>query len=76
MKQIVIADALLEIDKVRKICVDKSKPDSNWHNLLVFVSQYIHDIVSIPSFFMFVYHECKYRNYNIKLLSLCKGEKK
>ncbi len=46
MKQIVIADALLEIDKVRKICIEKSVPDSKWQNLLLFTSRYIHDTVS------------------------------
>lgn len=46
MKQIVIADALLEIDKVRKICLEKCVPDSKWQNLLLFTSRYIRDIVS------------------------------
>ncbi|XKL65922.1 hypothetical protein PGB90_009342 [Kerria lacca] len=44
MKQIVIADALLEIDKVRKICLEKCVPDSKWQNLLLFTSRYIRDI--------------------------------
>ena len=48
IKQIVIADALLEIDKVRKLCVEKSTAGSKWQNLLFFTSGYIHDIVSIP----------------------------
>ena len=47
VKQIVIADALLEIDKVRKICIEKSTADNNWQNLLVFASKYIHEIVSV-----------------------------
>lgn len=46
LKQIVIADALLEIDKVRKLCVEKSTPDRKWQNLLQFTSRYLRDIVS------------------------------
>lgn len=67
MKQIVIADALLEIDKVRKICVEKSEPDRKWQNLLVFTSQYIHDIVSGNVLLCFWEHDCR----NIDVLRFC-----
>lgn len=57
MKQIVIADALLEIDKVRKLCLEKSVPDKKWQNLLLFTSRYISDTVKYLALHL-IYNTC------------------